>query len=140
MPKEKTPPTEFIEFLRDVGVKAVDHLAERVEKREHEAADVKPLRKIARHWKDMTAAEKHQFFEHVISAAQMVAAAAPAVMAGVEAVRRRRKKVSADAAIDVQPTTAGAVATKAGAVRHYDPDEVEKTLPKAGKAKSKSKE
>ena len=93
---KKIIPSEFVEFVRDVGIRAFDNLAVRLAPSSvKEAAvdegtrHVSPIQSIARDWIGMDPVEKEHFFEQMIAAAQIVAASAP-LIAGVRKIRRDR--------------------------------------------------
>lgn len=85
---------EFAEFLRSMGVRALDQLAMKIHNRdEGESSTPKPMRKIADQWLDMSGEQREQFVDQVISAAETIAAAAPAA---IIAMRAKKKKDADD--------------------------------------------
>lgn len=93
---DRHDPSEFAAFVRGVGVRALDALADRVERRtaDPQKKQPKPVRKIVEYWQDMSLEQKERFFDQMIAAAQALAAAAPAVFA----VKRAKKALKATAA------------------------------------------
>ena len=86
---------EFAEFLRAMGVRALDQLAMKIHNRDElDSKTPKPMRKIADQWLDMSGDQREQFVDQVISAAETIAAAAPAA---IVALRAKKKKDQADA-------------------------------------------
>lgn len=102
---DRHDPSEFAAFVRGVGVRSLDALAERVEKRtaDPQKKQPKPVRKIVEYWQDMSLEQKERFFDQMIAAAQALAAAAPAVFAA-----KRAKKA-------LKATSAGEKSTKKAA-------------------------
>jgi hypothetical protein len=90
---EKEVP-EFAKFLREMGVRALDRMAAKIHDRQKgESKPPKPVRKIADHWQTLTGEQRKEFVGQIISAAEALAAAAPAA---VMAMRARRQQKAAD--------------------------------------------
>ena len=97
-PTSETKPSplpEFASFIRDMGVRALDNVADRISKKKNDEKERKPIRKIADHWKRLSAEEKREFFEKVIKAAEVVAAVAPVAVAAIKSKKAKAKKQSA---------------------------------------------
>lgn len=95
--EKKTPPSEFTLFVRDIGIKAFDTLSDRVSERTTEsgantlkASAATAVNKLAGYWATMSEGEKEKFFDQMISAAQLVAASAPAMVAGFQRTKPKK--------------------------------------------------
>jgi hypothetical protein len=130
MARKPEMPSEFAHFLRDIGIRAFDHVASRLEKESR--PDEGMVRKLARQWNTLPPAEKERFFGYVVSAAELAAvAAAPALSVGLATAAKVRRATRRKSATD-SPAAEGA------ARRYYDPAEAEATLPPDGKKRKKS--
>jgi ElaB/YqjD/DUF883 family membrane-anchored ribosome-binding protein len=88
MPKNPPMPTEFAQFLQDLGIRSFDHLSERLTKKE--TSTPRGIHGLAARWTSLSRAEKEKFFKLVISAGEAIIAAAPAVVAGAAAMRKSK--------------------------------------------------
>ncbi|HXI11522.1 MAG TPA: hypothetical protein VNM92_02615 [Thermoanaerobaculia bacterium] len=120
--KEST--SEFNGFVRDIGVRAFDKLAEKLSDRQSEAGAsalketaTNAAQRLASYWGTMDSSEKDAFFDQVIAAATLVVASAPSIVVGM-------KK--------------GGAAKKAPAKSARTLDDAEATLPLEKKKKKKS--
>lgn len=94
---DKPSAEEFRSFIRDLGVRAFDQLASHfttasdavAEGSERLARRAGSLSMMAGYWSNLKLAEKEQFFEQMIAAAQTVATAAPAII-GLRGLRKKR--------------------------------------------------
>jgi hypothetical protein len=128
MARKPDMPSEFAHFLRDIGIRAFDHVASRLEQ------EVRPdegmVRKLARQWNTLPTTEKERFFGYVVSAAELAVAAAPALSVGLATaakVRRATRRKS-----PAPPVNEGT------ARRYYNAAEAEATLPDKGRKKKKA--
>lgn len=128
MARKPDMPSEFAHFLRDIGIRAFDHVASRLE--QESRPDEGMVRKLARQWNTLPPAEKERFFGYVVSAAELAVAAAPALSVGLATAARVRRATRPKSATP-HPVEEGA------SRRYYDPSEAEATLP--GKVKKKKK-
>jgi hypothetical protein len=128
MARKPEMPSEFAHFLRDIGIRAFDHVASRLE--QESRPDEGMVRKLARQWNTLPAAEKERFFGYVVSAAELAVAAAPALSIGLATAAKVRRATHRKSAAD-------SPAADATARRYYDPAEAEATLPPDGKKRKK---
>ena len=99
-------PSEFRNFVRDVGIRAFDRLSARAAKLDTS------IRAVVRGWGKLSSKQKESLFDELIETAQ-----AGDEIAAEQPVERPRR-----------------------AIKRYEPEEVEKTLPKKKlKAKPKAK-
>ncbi len=129
MARKPDMPSEFAHFLRDIGIRAFDHVASRLEQ------EIRPdegmVRRLARQWNTLLPAEKERFFGYVVSAAELAVAAAPALSVGLAKAARVRRAT--------RPKKAAEGPVEEGAPRrYYDPADAEATLPGKGRKKKKS--
>lgn len=59
-----TVPSEFVGFVRNVGTRALDKLAEQLKELDP------PLRAVVRSWSKLSATEKRELFDRLIDAAR----------------------------------------------------------------------
>jgi hypothetical protein len=128
MARKPDIPSEFAHFLRDIGIRAFDHVASRLEQ------EIRPeegmVRKLARQWNTLPPAEKERFFGYVVTAAELAVAAAPVLSVGLATAAKVRRAT--------RPKKAAAAPVEEGAPRrYYDPADAEATLP--GKIKKRNK-
>jgi len=69
MARKPDMPSEFAHFLRDLGIRAFDRVASRLE--QESRPDEGMVRKLARQWSTLPPAEKERFFGYVVSAAEL---------------------------------------------------------------------
>jgi hypothetical protein len=131
MARKPDMPSEFAHFLRDLGIRAFDLVASRLE--EEKRADEGMVRKLARQWNTLPVSEKERFFGYVVSAAELAVAAAPALSVGLATAARARRAKRGGKSTQ-QNAEPGAPR------RYYDPAEVEATLPAQRKKKKKADE
>jgi hypothetical protein len=128
MARKPDMPSEFAHFLRDIGIRAFDRVALRLE------LEIRPdegmVRKLARQWNTLPPAEKERFFGYVVSAAELAVAAAPALSVGLATAAKVHR------ATRLKKTPAGPVGEGAPR-RYYDPADAEATLPGKGGKKKK---
>jgi hypothetical protein len=79
----KTIPSEFVEFVRQVGVRAFDRLADRM--KETSAS----RRAVLRSWSKLTAEDKESLMDELITSAQEPMQARPAQPAPQPVLRKR---------------------------------------------------
>jgi hypothetical protein len=133
---------EFRSFIRELGIRAFDQLAARLEDASDAAAERSgratrrsaSLARLVGYWSGMQPVEKAQFFEQMIVAAQSIASTAPS-LAGMGRMRKKKRGLpeevrhsfSADLDIDEIP------------VLDLKPDNTD-TLKKSKKKKKKKKD
>lgn len=93
MKPEASTPSEFVGFVRDIGVRSFDYFASRV------TDDRSPFHKLAAYWSELAEEQKSRFFDQLIMGAQVVAASA---MVG-RLARRQMKAVPTDARAASEP-------------------------------------
>ena len=123
MSPEPQTPSEFVDFVRDIGVRSFDYFASRVE-------DRSPFRKLAAYWSELEADQKTRFFDQLITGAQVLAASAM-----VTKLARRNAKVSDEPPSDKKKKK---VAVAAGEID--DVKEKKKNKKKAEGKKGKNKD
>jgi len=128
MARKPDMPSEFAHFLRDLGIRAFDRVASRLE--QESRPDEGMVRKLARQWSTLPPAEKERFFGYVVSAAELAVAAAPALSVGLATAAKVRRATRPKNATASPPADAGAR-------RYYDPKDAEATLPDKRKKKKK---
>lgn len=70
MSPEASTPSEFVGFVRDIGVRSFDYFASKV------TDDRSPFHKLAAYWSELAEEQKSRFFDQLITGAQVVAASA----------------------------------------------------------------
>jgi hypothetical protein len=65
----RTPP-EFVDFVRDIGVRSFDYFSRKI------TDERSPFHKLATYWNELEAEQKSRFFDQLISGAQTLAASA----------------------------------------------------------------
>ena len=91
---EKKVPTEFALFVRGIGIRAFDQLADRADDLDKD----NPARKLAKTWRKLESEQKENFFDMLITAGELIAAAAPVAVAAVAKAKEKRKNKKAEAA------------------------------------------
>lgn len=96
MDTEKLLPKRAVTYAHDIGVRALDRLAETVESRPAEgegedAGDRSSIATLAAQWRAMPIEEKEDFVERLLAAVIEVAAVAAAVPMGLKLGKRAAK-------------------------------------------------
>ena len=82
MEGETVLPKRLVAYIHDVGVRALDHLADTVE---HNGAGTEgAVRSLVGHWRSMTEAEKQEFVDKVAAAVVEVVAASTLLPVGLK--------------------------------------------------------
>lgn len=70
MTTETRTPPEFVDFVRDIGVRSFDYFSRKI------TDERSPFHKLATYWNELEAEQKSRFFDQLISGAQTLAASA----------------------------------------------------------------
>jgi len=89
---------DFSGFVRDIGVRAFDKLADKLADHENEVGvsalketATNAAQRLAGYWSTMNSKDKDTFFDQVIAAATLVVASAPAVVMGMKKSPEKKK-------------------------------------------------
>lgn len=140
---------DFSGFVRDIGVRAFDKLADKLADHESEVGvsalketATNAAQRLAGYWSTMNSKDKDAFFDQVIAAATLVVASAPAVMGMKKSPEKKKgtekkadeKKASSKSArslVDAEATLP--VVEKKKKKSHKDKGKKKKSSDKDGK-------
>jgi hypothetical protein len=84
-------PKRVANYIQDIGVRSLDHLAEHFEAPDPAAAPANAVRTLVEHWKAMAADDKEQFVERVAASVMEVIVASATLPLGLKAGKKTVK-------------------------------------------------